>query len=75
MIASGVFWFTASSAEFATPCDRPTIRVGRSAKPKSAFPLATSRKASVDPVPLRIAVTSMPWSAKYPFSLATKNGA
>ncbi len=64
MIASGVFWLTASSAEFATPWDRPTIKVGRSAKPKSALPLATSRRASVDPVPLRIAVTLMPWSVK-----------
>jgi hypothetical protein len=64
IMASGLCWLTAAMATTGKPCERDTASVGRSPKPKSALPLATRRKASGVPVPLRIAVTVMPFSLK-----------
>jgi hypothetical protein len=75
MTASGLRWFTAAMATTGTPLDRPTSNVGRSPNPNSALPLPTMRSASGVPVPRLMAVTSIPAPEKYPFALATKNGA
>ncbi|MNV60412.1 hypothetical protein D3C71_1528730 [compost metagenome] len=60
IMASGLFWFTATMAVLFSPWVRPTIKVGRSPNPNVALPLATRRSASVVPVPLRTVVRSMP---------------